>query len=233
MSETGVSWWLDDHKRWRHGRPPAGWTRGNDGRWRPPNGSQDQTTEELVVIGASWCDPPAVGPPTLRSRGARHLTGGSGGNRPSLPGWIKVGVPASIVVVGALAMAGALAIAGEARDARDPVDEGAAPAIAPDVAPPTTTSSGSPTAPVEAAADPAGESTPETPRPARPAPTTATTLSPPATPTSPTTEPASPVPSDPLAACSSGQRSMIERGNHPWEWYVARFDADGDGILCT
>jgi hypothetical protein len=51
----------------------------------------------------------------------------------------------------------------------------------------------------------------------------------------PEPDPAGPptVPADPLAACSTGQRSMIERGNHPWDWYVARFDADGDGVLCT
>jgi hypothetical protein len=42
-----------------------------------------------------------------------------------------------------------------------------------------------------------------------------------------------PAPIDPLEACSTGQRAVIGRGNHPWDWYVARFDPDRDGIFCT
>jgi hypothetical protein len=39
--------------------------------------------------------------------------------------------------------------------------------------------------------------------------------------------------SDPLAACSTGQRNAIERGNHPPSWYLEHYDPDGDGVLCT
>ena len=232
MTGTGASWWLDDDKRWRRGTPPAGWTQGPDGRWHPPSDAQDQTTQELVVIGASWSDPPVTGPPTptptQRSPGARHLTSGRPGNRrPPLPLWMKVAVPALVaVIVGAAA--GVLTIAGGARSTSDPADEVAGPATRPDVAPPTIASSAGPAAPTEPVADPAGGATPETSAPGEPVTTTT-----PLPPTTPSTEPALPAPSDPLAACSTGQRNVIERGNHPWEWYVSRFDEDGDGILCT
>lgn len=236
MSGTGTSWWLDGDKRWRRGTPPAGWTQGPDGRWHPPSDAQHQTTEELVVIGASWCEPAAAGPPTppLRSSEARHLTSGrSRSGRPSLPLWMNLAIPVLAAVIVVVAVAGVLTVAGDARDTPDPADEVAGPATRPNAAPPTTASAPGSTAPTDAVADPAGEATSGSSSPTGPATTTPPAM-PTTTPTTTsTTGAASPGPSDPLAACSTGQRNVIERGNHPWEWYVARFDEDGDGILCT
>ncbi len=239
MSETGASWWLDDDKRWRRGRPPAGWLQGSDGRWGPPSDARDRTTQELVVVGASWPDPPMAGPPTptLRSPGARHLTSDrSESRRPakhrsgdlsSLPLRTQLAVPALVAAIAVVVVGGVLTLTGDARDMPAAAGDVAEPAARSDVAPPTTGPSPSSTAPADETAAPATDATAGPPVAG---PTTTSTLSPQ---TTPTTEPASGAPSDPLAACSTGQRNVIERGNHPWEWYVARFDEDGDGILCT
>jgi len=238
MTETGASWWLDDDTRWRRGTPPAGWLRGSDGRWRPPSDAQDLTTQELVVVGASWPDPPMTGPPTptLRSPGARHLTSdGSERRRPakhrsgdlsSLPLRTKLAVPALVAAIAVVIVGGVLTLTGDARRTAAPAGDVVGPGARSDLTPPTTGSAPSPTAPAEEAAP----ATDASPGPPVAGPTTTTTLS---SPTTPTTSATPTAPSDPLAACSTAQRNVIERGNHPWEWYVARFDEDGDGILCT
>jgi hypothetical protein len=44
VDERGPGWWLDEHRQWRHGVPPADWHQGTDGRWRP---AWNDPTEEI------------------------------------------------------------------------------------------------------------------------------------------------------------------------------------------
>jgi hypothetical protein len=37
MDEDQADWWMDARKRWRRGRPPAGWWQGDDRRWHSPD----------------------------------------------------------------------------------------------------------------------------------------------------------------------------------------------------
>lgn len=62
----------------------------------------------------------------------------------------------------------------------------------------------------------------------RPSPTPSTTVG--TGGAAPTTTPA--LAPDALALCGPGQREVIERAKHPWEWYQERFDPDGNGVLC-
>ena len=43
MDEDQADWWMDARKRWRRGRPPAGWWQGDDRRWHPPDEYQPAT----------------------------------------------------------------------------------------------------------------------------------------------------------------------------------------------
>jgi hypothetical protein len=239
MGEAERSWWLDADRRWRRGIPPAGWHQGDDGRWHAP----DRTTEQLSVLGAPWVDRPAPPPRPAAAQLGRHLprtgAGGAGGADHSavLPLWMKVAVPA-LATIAVLAVVGVLVTAARGGDTDLP---GAAP-VSPELASPVPTEPSAPgavshptpeSAPDEEPATPPGTPTP-TDGPGT-APTSTTTTSPVRQGPDPAPGAAVPstVPVDPLAACSTGQRNLIERSNHPWSWYAARFDTDGDGVLCT
>ena len=231
MNDGRGSWWLGADRTWHRGTPPSGWRQGGDGRWHAP----DHTTDELPVVGGGpWTDPPALSTQLVAVMPARHLAPDLAGPRRRLSGssgffdlspWMKVAVPALAAVI-VLMTAGVFVTASSVadRDLRPPSDElGVAievpgsEAAAPDAVaatPPLATDTS------------AGEAT----EPASPASTTAP--APTSTTAAPSTSPTTAL-ADPLAACSPGQRMAIERGNHPWEWYVARFDQDGDGIFCS
>jgi hypothetical protein len=231
MNDGQGSWWLGADRTWHRGTPPTGWRQGGDGRWHAP----DHTTDELPIVGGpAWTDPTALSTQPVPVMPARHLTPDLAGPRRrlndssgtfDLSPWMKAAVPALTAVI-VLMTAGVFVTAssGTDRDLR-PSSEGLGVAI-------EVPGSGA-AAPAAVAATPplatdtsAGEATePASPASTTPPAPTSTTTAPS---TSPTTAPA-----DPLAACSPGQRMAIERGNHPLEWYVARFDQDGDGIFCT
>ena len=247
MSEAGVPWWLDHDRRWRRGTPPAGWTQERDGCWHAPGREPDRTTEELTVFATPWPDPPPTVLPTramatlpdLRLAGsgdtARHRRIGQPRGFSALPPWMKVAVPALAAVVVLMAAGLFLTVVGDSdRDLGAPTDELGAPAGTSNVTPPATDTAPAPTATDDGATEPAQATDAD----AAAGPTTST--EPPAasattTPSraTPSTVPAPQAPGDPLAACSVGERNLIERGNHSWDWYLARFDEDGDGILCT
>jgi hypothetical protein len=240
MNEGRDSWWLGADRSWHRGSPPSGWRQGDDGRWHGPGG----TTAELpVVVGAPWTDPPALPTRPVPVAPAQHLATGPGkprrrptGHRGSLDLSslvMKVAVPALAGVI-VLMAAGVCAIAlGD--DGRDPEPSsgelGAAiEAPAPGGAASATTTAAPPPVATDAPDDEAPGPSPGSTT--APAPTNTTATPSTNTTATPSTSPAT-TPTDPLAACSPGQRLTIERGNHPAAWYAARFDQDGDGIFCT
>jgi hypothetical protein len=246
MNDGRGAWWLGGDRTWHRGTPPVGWRQGGDGRWHAP----DHTTDELPMVGgAPWTDPPVVPtePLAVEVAPARHLApdprgprGPRGSRRPpsetggtsfDLPTWMKVVVPALVAVI-VLATAGVLVTASRGADP-DPEQPSGELGAAGEASGSGTAAPDGAAGPAPIAADaPAGQ-------PTGPSPSPDSTVTPPATgtpatttpPVPPTTDPAAS--GDPLAACAPGQRAAIERGNHTWDWYVARFDQDGDGILCT
>lgn len=195
-----------------------------------------------TLVAAPWPDPPQAGPPTptqpipvTPARPARHMANGGqtgrGRSRPNdhetFTAWMKIAVPALAAVV-VLMTAGVLVTL-----AKDGGSEQSASAAA-DPAPSTPATSTTTDAPAVADDDLAAPApVPATDLGTEPTPTTTTGTAPAPAESLPPADSAPPPSDDPLAACSEGQRNMIERGNHPWEWYLARFDENGDGVLCT
>jgi len=223
-----------------------GWWQGSDGRWHPPDRGPHATTDELPVVPGP-VDRSAPLPTEVMTAvpaRARHLALARDTARHArvqdhraptagpldLPHWIKL-VVAALVAVIVVSAAGVYVAARRSADGQlgRASDELGAPAGSPAVGSPVSTA---PTTPPTAPRAPSGQAV----QPDTPVTTTA-----PASPSASTTSPlgANPDPSappasgDPLAACSADQRSMIERGNYSWDWYLARFDENGDGILCT
>lgn len=109
VDERGPEWWLDEHRQWRQGTPPAGWHQGADGRWRP---AWNDPTEELRTAA-------------LPRHAAPRPSGDKG--RFDVPQWARIGAGAlAATVVLGVGLALALGSRGD-----DP--EGASGA------PPTTT----------------------------------------------------------------------------------------------
>jgi hypothetical protein len=210
MSDAERSWWLDAHRTWRRGTPPEGWRQAGDGRWHPPHRRPDDTTEELAVLAASRTAP--VTAPT-------HMA--TAGPPRGLPVGIGLGALVAVVLLAAAGVLVAVSTGSDRRPSPSP-DEIGAPAGVPAAGRSTSTSSPTPPAQGEAPPGSGAGAAPDPP---------VTTTGPATTTTAPSPDP--PDGDDPLDACTAGQRNMIERGNHPWEWYLARFDEDGDGILCT
>ncbi len=234
MSDADSSWWLGTDLVWRRGTPPPGWREVRRGRWQPSAGS-DETTEELALVGGG----PVVTelPPEEPAR-PEHLMAASGTPSRQVPAHVTPdrGLPPVVrtvatvlVVVGfaaGLATIGASLTSRDAGQAGDPLGR----------QPPPTAPPAPDTAEAPAQHEAPGDAAPSTTVATATSPSSPTaTSSPPsdggASPPSPsrTVPPAS----DPLAACTTGQRQLIERGNHPWSWYLERFDHNGDGVLCT
>ena len=198
-------------------------------------------------MGTPWADPPEMPtqvmsasapghtPPT-RTSGTRRQTGvRNGRHRPTPthgagaifdPTWIKV-VAALATVVLVAAASVYVAARRTNPDRTRPADDLSAPTSSPPTELPSSTVTAPTTSSVPSRAPTGGAV-----EPIEADPSTTTTAAP--APDESGADPSSPPGSaDALSACSAGQRSMIERGNHPWEWYVARFDDNGDGILCN
>jgi hypothetical protein len=218
MGDSGSGWWFGADRRWRKGEPPPGWHQGEDGTWRPPSGVDDGTD--------SGTDPPA-----------RHMAVAA--DRPSATPHgessllTRIVAPVSIVVVAVCAIVAIAAVAGIAR-----VETGGSGGRADDVAslepapdhPATTDSTdlSSPPAPGPAVSGSTSTSTSSLSTTTSSTSTSTSTTEPPSTDTT-----AGLPPSDLFALCSEGQLAILDRGNRPWSWYVARLDEDGDGILCN
>jgi hypothetical protein len=242
MSDAYRSWWLGTDRVWRRGTPPPGWRQEHDGRWQPPERPAEVATQELPVQDdapggdpPAWPSEPSAGGP---ARGGRHMAAPGAPAAPR-PGhehrrrgrarfWLLAGpglFAALGLTAGALAATGHLSAddVGPAADPRaqapppttPPVSDGAGGAAQPRGAPgdpvaPTTTTGGTSTTVTRSGAPPVATTEP-----------------------APSPSPSVVPPLDPFAACSPGQRQLIARGDHPWSWYVERFDPDGDGIFCT
>jgi hypothetical protein len=224
----------DEEHPWRR---PAG-----DDRRHPSATAADRTTAQQPVLGlAPWTDPPdppdqpaAALPPTrsMDALPARHLPrgrapGAAGPGRKSHTADRLLAVPVGLrIAMVALAAVIVLATAGVFVTAAGHDEDPGAPS------PDELGAPGDADAPGVASA-PTTSPVPSTTSSTSTVPPSPTSTGAPAT-TEPSSVPTSTVPAgDPLAACSTGQRNAIERGNHPWSWYVERFDEDGDGILCT
>jgi hypothetical protein len=229
MSNADGPWWLDDRRTWHRDGP------------RDAASRALQQTGELRALVEPWPDPPPVGPATekMTALPARHL-GRGGERRERAPGGrrslsrLLAGTGILSLATAALAIAAVVAVSSGRAPTRD--DQVAVPGAGPTITSPGDEAPGGGPTAEGGRPDPSADAGPVDAQAAAPAPmtsTTSTTTSPPPT-TVPAPMPTSPpVAVDPLAACSAGQRNLIERGNHPWEWYAARFDPDGDGVLCT
>jgi hypothetical protein len=222
VSDADWAWWLGADLVWRRGTPPAGWREVRPGRWAPPSGADD-TTEELALVGEA---PVLAERPEAEPVQPGHLIVASGTaalRRRGQPipgrGWPpNARTLATLLVV--LGLAAVLAAAAASLTGPD-----AGRAGAPSGQPPPPSVPGRP-------------GTSDAPGDAAPSMTVATSTSTSPSSSTATRSPASPSPaiaptSDPLTACSPGQRRLIERGGHPLSWYLERFDHDGDGVLCT
>lgn len=204
MKRGPSGWWLGANRTWHKGSPPRGWSQGPDGRWFDP---ADLPTERMAAVG----DGPDRGRRAARAR------------REGLEAapWIRIAALALVAAV-ALSAAGLLALSFDTGPGDDSPSEHAGHSATSDASR-TADAVSSGSAPSTSAADPSTTATPTT---------GAATTSPEtdrASATAPTTASSS---TDPLALCSQAQRMIIQRGNHPWSWYVDRFDRDRDGIFC-
>jgi hypothetical protein len=206
--DSEPEWWIAADRTWRRGRPPTGWRQGPHRLWSPP--SQQAT--------APWGD--------LHNRPTEQMDAlpDSGSARRAadtalvtdayrwyltLPIWTRV----AILVVAAVVVPGVLLVATDGgsevprssftHDGATPEGPGMSRAPVPPSTTEGTTGAVSTTTATTAVTAPASTAS---------------------------TTPVPPV--DPLALCAPGQRAAIERANHPWEWYVDRFDPDGNGVLC-
>lgn len=213
MDGLGTTWWLGADRKWREGPPPAGWYQGTDGRWHPP----DAPRPEAVAAAEAPTERITIEPPPRP--GTRGQPESLYGRYLAIPQWTRVAMGAGIATV-VLAAAAVLTIksGGSGGDSADPPDGGPPTTVAP--AGHTPTSAGDPSsAPSSSSSEQPATTTTEdeaTTTTARRGPTT--TEAPPS--------------NDPLALCSPGQRSMIERGTHPQSWYIEHFDPDHNGVFC-
>jgi len=95
VDERGPEWWLDEHRQWRQGTPPAGWHQGTDGRWRP---AWNDPTEEIRTAEAP-----------------RHAAPRSDDDQPR---WARIGVGALLGTT-LLAVGVALALGSRGGDPED------------------------------------------------------------------------------------------------------------------
>jgi hypothetical protein len=204
VDERGPDWWLDEDRQWRQGTPPPGWQQGNDGRWRPV---WNAPTEVLRAVERPRHA--ASGPPA----GSRRPVG--------IPMWARIGAGA---LTATLLVAAGLVLALGTRDDDPGGASGDGPGTAADGSISTSTT------PAPSSEAPA--TSPTTVGSTTSSPTTVVPRGPKHGPPSTEPGPDGPTGVDPLARCSSGQRALIERGNHSPSWYAARFDPDHDGIYC-
>ena len=211
--ERDADWWLDGERRWQQGVPPEGWERDPDGSWHPPI---EPTLDDTEPIQRITVDTPALHrarsragpePPRRRRVGPERATG--------LPEWLTFG--AATLGAGVLLGGALLVTILTGRDESSPPDRGDPSSALPASSTSTTAAETRP------AGSPSREAT--TPRSSEPTVTSTTT-------TVVTSTTMSLPPADALTLCGPGQRNLIERANHPWSWYVERFDPDGDGIFC-
>jgi hypothetical protein len=236
MTDEDHAWRLGTKRTWDHGNPPTGRRRGVDGPGHPPDDRSERTTEEQpVAVGAPWTDPPPVPTDPMGVPSAQHLASGTRrvSPRPGLSRRVPILLRGRRSPSPPSQPSSSWQRSGWSSSARPPPTAPApgpppgelgAPTPLPDPAPTTTVvtppSSGAPSESIGTAGTSATTLATE-----------ATTPTPPPEPGASTTAP--PAPIGPLEACSTRQRAVIDRGNHPRDWYVARFDPDGDGIFCT
>lgn len=210
--ERDGDWWLDGERRWQRGVPPEGWERDPDGSWHPPFEAGLDDTEPIQRVTA---DTPALHrarsrarpqPPRRRRGGIEWVTG--------LPESLRLGA----ATLGAVVLLGGalLFMIVTGRDEPSPSDRGDPASALPAPSPSTSTTA--------AEAQPPGSPSRE--------PTTPPSSDPTVTSTTVATSTTTSSPAGELALCGPGQRNLIERANHPWAWYVERFDPDGNGVFC-
>lgn len=214
MSGQKSTWWLGGDRQWRKGPPPDGWRQGTDGRWHPPG-----PDPAAVAAAEDPTEPITISPPPSR----RPVQ-----PRQRFPHWMRLALGATAATT-ALLVALAATIRSNDDGAGGSGDGGRTPTTAASGDSPTATApDGDPDDPddgVGGGAATSGQDDPDDPS------STSTTSPTTTRPSTATTDPP-PSSSDPLALCSRGQRQLIERGEHPPEWYVDRFDPDHDGIFC-